>query len=102
MQTIDDLQVVRPSGSKRIVLLSDEESLKARQIEGAQVVLVGESTARIAATLKLYLQKEEIPDAAKRLGLSRTTIQRMREAFGIAGQYDGRSRTTRWREESEQ
>ena len=100
MQTIDDLFVIHPSGGGRIVILAEEE-LKARRVEGTQVVLVGSSTARIAATLKLYLQKEEISDAAKRLGLSKTTVQRMRESFGIASQYDGTSRTTRWREESE-
>ena len=102
MQTIDDLSVIRPAGGGRIVLLAEEEfKVKARRIQGTQVVLVGSSTARIAATLKLYLEKEAVSDAAKQLGLSKTTVQRMREAFGIAQQYDGASRTTRWCEESE-
>lgn len=100
MKTIDDLRTIHPLGGGRIVILSDMEDLKARRIEGTQVLLIGEDTAGLAAILKMYLEKEEVADAARRLGISAGTVHRLRKAFGLTEEYDGSSTTTRWRRET--
>ena len=52
---------------------------------------------KVKEALIEYLGSETVDDAAAEMGISRARVSRLREGLGIAGTYDGNSKTTQWR-----
>lgn len=65
------------------------------RLEGTSIVLLGDAEEK--AILADWLRSQDLGTAAKALGCSVSTVQRLRDALHITTPYTGTSRTTKWR-----
>jgi hypothetical protein len=63
-------------------------------VNGVQVLI----DRKVKKAFVKWLKDQEIADAAKSLGIGRSTAFRLRKALGLSERYDGSSRQTKWRE----
>jgi hypothetical protein len=64
------------------------------QVDGVQALI----DRNIKKPFAAWLKAQQIDDAAKALGVGRSTAFRLKKALGLSEQYDGSSRQTKWRE----
>ena len=69
--------------------------MTGERLKGTSVVLLGGTEDK--ATLIEWLRSQDLGTAAKTLGCSISTVQRLRDALHITTPYTGASRTTKWR-----